>query len=219
MIGLICGKVIFSDGTEVIVQTTSGIGYQIYFKKILMEGSYTSLFISHVIREASQDLYGFVTLRDKKLFEMLTTVKGVGPKSSASLINNIGSDEVCRAIMTENKKILASAPGVGPKAAAQIILDLAGKIHKVQMFSNKFNRDVLQFSVAEISREINDGNVVCNSEEDCLISDGSIVDDTIMACKELGFSESQIVPIINRILSTSKLNSPEQLVHLVLKEV
>ena len=68
MIGHIQGEVLFSDGVEVIISTNSGIGYQITFHKVLAEGQFASLFISHVIREAAQTLYGFEGLRDKKLF-------------------------------------------------------------------------------------------------------------------------------------------------------
>ncbi len=79
MIGHLQGEVLFSDGNEVVVLTNSGIGYQIFFGNVLVEGSRASVFISHVIKEGSEELYGFKTLRDKKTFEMLIKVKGVGP--------------------------------------------------------------------------------------------------------------------------------------------
>lgn len=66
MIGLIHGEVIFSDGNDLILLTNSGIGHQIYFSHVLPEGSKAAIFISHVVREASEELYGFKTLREKR---------------------------------------------------------------------------------------------------------------------------------------------------------
>ena len=95
MIGHLQGKVLFSDGVEVVMLTSSGVGYQIYFAKVLRERSIHSLYISHVIKEASEELYGFDTLREKKLFESLLSVKGVGPKSAYALIRALGFETIC----------------------------------------------------------------------------------------------------------------------------
>jgi Holliday junction DNA helicase RuvA len=67
VVGYLSGEILFSDGRELILKTPSGIGYQVHFYDILVEGSKVNIFISHVIREASEDLFGFKTLRDKKL--------------------------------------------------------------------------------------------------------------------------------------------------------
>ena len=69
MIGYLNGEVLFSDGSELIVKTQSGVGYQVHFNNVVTEGSQIEIYISHVIKESSEDLYGFQTLRDKKMFE------------------------------------------------------------------------------------------------------------------------------------------------------
>ena len=86
MIGHIQGEVLFSDGHEVILLTNSGIGYQIFCNQVHAEGRQASIYIAHVIKEGLEDLYGFGDLRSKKLFEMLNSVKGVGPKSAYSRV-------------------------------------------------------------------------------------------------------------------------------------
>ena len=136
MIGFLSGTVVFSDGQDLILNTSSGVGYQIFCQQVLSEGSFASLYISHVIKEASQELYGFSNLREKKLFELLTTVKGVGPKSAYSMLANLGGENIITAVMMENKALLKKAPGVGDKAASQLILDLKSKIAKAKMYSN-----------------------------------------------------------------------------------
>lgn len=212
MIGYLTGDVLFSDGKEVVLKTKDGVGYQVYLNKLLVEGTQAELFIAHVFRDAGQELFGFTTLRDKKLFELLTSVKGVGPKSAYSLISSLGADTVIQAVQLENKKTLSKAPGVGAKAAAQICLDLGNKIQTVLMY--KGNGD---------STFITSGDAASAMSESLPMFNGTgispILEEALMACKELGFKEDAILPKAQKILSENDIQKPEQLVHLVLKEV
>lgn len=221
MIGFLSGEVLFSDGNESIIQTPSGIGYQLYYNKVLVEGASASLFISHIVKEDSETLFAFHNLRAKKLFEMLLSVKGIGPKSAYSLISNLGVEEIINAIKLDAKGALTKVPGLGTKSAAQIILDLSGKIDKVKMYSdsNKIIRgDLMQISPLEkiISDSRDLGEAVIDSKK---INSHEIMNDTLMACKELGFKEEKIIPIAQRILGINSITKPEQLIHLVLKEL
>jgi len=205
MIGFIQGKVLFSDGVESIILANSGVGHQVYYNNVLVEGETCEIFISHVIRENSEELYGFQSLREKKLFETLTKVKGVGPKSGYSLVQHIGVQNIIEAITFENKKILTTAPGIGAKAAAQIILDLKDKIQKVKMYSSVNKSEFTTKS---------------NGEVDELIKhDNNLLEETIMACKELGFKEEKIIQVAHTIMLKNSITKSEQLVHLVLKEI
>ena len=216
MIGHLQGEVIFSDGVEAVVLTNSGIGYQVYISQVLPEGRHASIFISHVIREASEELYGFKTIREKKLFELLTSVKGVGPKSAFSLVGAVGVDQIINSILFDDKKTLTKAPGIGAKAAAQMILDLQGKISRIKMYSNRSMgvQDVSEPSAISVEGLIEEVEMNSTVENQDLI-----IKDAIMACKELGFKEDKIVPLAQKILATNKISKAEQLVHLVLKEV
>lgn len=216
MIGHLQGQVIFSDGTESVILTNSGIGYQVYIQQVLPEGKSSSLFISHVIREASEELYGFKTIREKKMFELLTSVKGVGPKSAFSLVGAIGVEQIINSVLFDDKKTLTKAPGVGNKAAAQMVLDLQGKISKIKMYSNRS----MGIQEIEMSGPLTVEELVEEVEESSNIENQDlIIKDAIMACKELGFKEDKIIPLAQKILSTNEISKAEQLVHLVLKEV
>ncbi|EQC43346.1 Holliday junction branch migration protein RuvA [Bacteriovorax sp. Seq25_V] len=222
MIGLIQGEVIFSDGNEIILLTNSGIGHQIYFQHVLPEGSRAAIFISHIVREASEELFGFRSLREKKMFELLTTVKGVGPKSAFSLVSCLGVASIVDAVLFDNKKTLQKAPGVGAKAASQMILDLSGKVSKIKMYSPKIFTAKAMTTIgieegAKISFEYDESE----TEEPAVVAvyDEVILKDTLLACKELGFKEDKITPLAQRILSENQITRAEQLVHLVLKEV
>lgn len=218
MIGHIQGEVLFSDGAYSIILTNSGVGYEVAYNKVMAEGSYISLYISQIFKETSQDMFGFNNLREKKLFELLITVKGVGPKSAYALMSAIRVKDICNAIQLENKKVLTSAPGVGPKAAAQIILDLSNKIHTVMMVSSSYKVDKI-YSIPKSSLEVVENEIDHSSSNSEVeeVSENEIIQDTIMACKELGFSEEKIIPLAQTILSKNEITKAEQLVHLVLK--
>ncbi|MFT6068633.1 MAG: Holliday junction DNA helicase RuvA [Bacteriovoracaceae bacterium] len=213
MIGHIQGKVLFSDGVETIVLTSSGIGYQVYYNRVLSEGSFQSLFISHQIKEASEQLFGFPNLRDKKMFELLTSVKGVGPKGAFNLLGFLGTENIIESILLENKKTLTKAPGVGPKAAAQIILDLSKKISKIRMYSPSYKLDadnleeLPAFKIGEVEKDFSTSTTHL------------LMDEALVACKELGFREEQVLPLAQKILNDNEVTKAEQLVHLVLKEI
>lgn len=221
MIGFLSGEVLFSDGNETIIQTTSGIGYQVYYNKVLVEGTTAAIFIAHIIKEDSETLFGFPNIRAKKLFELLLSVKGIGPKSAYNLITNLGVNEIINAVNFDVKAKLTKVPGLGTKGAAQIILDLAGKIDRVKMYSEStkivkggFSQTASLIFEAQpempyMEEEVNVGSI--NQHE--------IMNDTLMACKELGFKEEKIIPIAQKILGANLITKPEQLIHLVLKEL
>ena len=200
MIGFLEGRVLFSDKMQMILSTPGGIGYEIYFSEILPEGETLNLYISSVIRENGHFLYGFRQLKEKKMFELLMDVKGVGPKSSYGILMNLGFEETVRAIAHKEKSILSRAPGIGPKAAAQIILDLGSKINKMMSAEIKIN-------------------ATQNSHGGERESDGEIIQEAIEACRELGFPRENVEPIILRLIKKNSTQQAHQLVHQVLKEI
>ncbi len=215
MIGYLVGEVLFSDGKELIIKTKDGIGYQIYMTGLLVEGSLAEVFISHIFKDSGQELFGFETLREKKLFELLNSVKGVGPKSAYSLLSALGADTIIQSVQLENKKVLTKAPGVGAKAAAQICLDLGDKIQKVLMYSGQNHTMTTHAPAHMVHVENHQMNL---STMDTALG-GPILEETLMACKELGFKEDIVLPMAQKILAEKDIKKAEQLVHLVLKEV
>lgn len=221
MIGYIRGEVIFSDGNEVILLMDSGVGHQIFYNKILVEGSFIHLYISHIVRENSEELFGFINLRTKKLFEVLITAKGVGPKSAYAIVGKLGVDQICEAIQFQNKNILTRVSGVGPKAASQIILDLGKKIQKVKMYSD-VQRVPIEEGDARKERSRNDRlgeGPILEVDQDETFDHTAILNDALAACSELGFKSGEVISLAQRLIRENSITRAEQLVHLVLKEV
>lgn len=201
MIGHLCGEVLFSDGAELILKTNSGVGYQINYHRVVAEGSLLEIYISHIVRETAQDLYGFKSFKDKKLFELLITVKGIGPKSAYALLTYLGVEKIQTAITFEQVDVLSKAPGIGKKAASQIILDLKKKVDKVNIYFGNEKENVPPIQADMIGENSSD-----------------ILQEALLACKELGFKEDEIIPSLQKLMVENKLTKAEQLVHLVLKE-
>lgn len=112
-----------------------GVGYKIYSTLPSLEslgevGEPAKLY-TYMNLKTSSDLcvlYGFSTLEERNIFEMILGVSGVGAKTAASLLSNISSSKFALCVVTNDAKYLAShTPGLGPKGAQRIILELKDK--------------------------------------------------------------------------------------------
>jgi Holliday junction DNA helicase RuvA len=203
MIGYISGTVVYSDSQKSIILTAQGVGYEVSTATPLVPNRDVALFVSHIIREASQDLYGFESADDKKFFEMLLDVNGIGPKSAFSLISHIGVQQIITAITFDNVDVLKSAPGVGKKSAEQMILSLKDKISKLE----------IGFSTKE--KPITSGVKISTENK----QDAMLVKETLAACQGLGFKDQEVLPMIQKHLQLGLATKPEELVKIILKEL
>lgn len=110
-----------------------GVGYSVVPSasvrgKSLSTGLPLSLYIHTHVRENELKLFGFSTLEERQIFELLLTVSGVGPKTALSIVSAGGPNEVRRAIGTADVDHFTSIPGVGKKTSQRIIVDLKSKI-------------------------------------------------------------------------------------------
>lgn len=117
---------------QVVALEVGGVGYGVLVTMNdldrLVTGSQTKLYIYENIKEDSHDLFGFMTLDDKKLFEQLLSVKNVGPKVSMSVLDIGTANAVRSAIASGDVKYLQTAKGVGKRAAEQIVVELRDKV-------------------------------------------------------------------------------------------
>lgn len=118
--------------TDVTVIDCGGVGYGVYLLQQdvdrLHVGDSVKAYIYEHIKEDAHNLFGFMTLNDKKLFEQLLSVKNVGPKVAMSVLDSGSSDSVRAAIASGDVKRLQTAKGVGKRAAEQIVVELRDKV-------------------------------------------------------------------------------------------
>jgi Holliday junction DNA helicase RuvA len=131
MIATLLGKIDFI-GNGYIILEVSGIGYKIFVNPVtigkIKKGEKKKFFVHQYIRESQMDLYGFLSIEELELFELLLTVSGVGPKAGLIILTKSKPSEIKSAIIEGDLDIFTSVSGVGRKTATRIILDLKGKI-------------------------------------------------------------------------------------------
>lgn len=140
MIAHIAGIVAEKFGGSIIVDV-AGIGYEINVAlpdyEAVTLNQQVKFYTYHHIREQSQELFGFSSLAAKKLFEMLITVQGVGPKAALSILSLGEAEHVRNAIANADSAFLARASGVGKKTAERVVVDLSDKVGMPIIYKNQ----------------------------------------------------------------------------------
>lgn len=113
--------------------TSGGVGYELKIPLSVYEtlpkvGDDVRLHTSLVVKEDSWQLFGFVSVFEKLLFEKLLTANGVGPSLAIGLLSALSATRLIRAIREKDIPTLQSVPRVGRKKAERLILDLADKL-------------------------------------------------------------------------------------------
>jgi len=135
MIAYLKGNLL-SKSTDVIIIDNNGIGYEIFVPLSTFyslpdeENSEVSLHIYTHVREDALTLFGFNTILEKKIFRLLISVSGIGPKLAVNILSGIGPDSLLQAIAGGDVARLQSIPGVGKKTAERIALELKDKARK-----------------------------------------------------------------------------------------
>lgn len=176
----------------------SGVGYALNVTVNTLAGIKTGakakLYVSEAIGENNFDLYGFLTKSEKRCFEMLTAVSGIGPKAALSILSYNTPEGLALAIMNSDEKALTVAPGIGKKIAQRVILELKDKISK-EMGTQEFSLPVAVSAVPA-------GDKVLN--------------DALAALAVLGFTNAEIAPILKSVDVSGM--SAEQIIKTVLKQ-
>ncbi|MDO4271708.1 MAG: Holliday junction branch migration protein RuvA [Candidatus Saccharibacteria bacterium] len=133
MIAYVKGKVIEKTTNSVVVDVT-GVGYEIFVTSRDAEAATIDderkFYTYHAVKENSEELYGFSTLAGKRLFELLITVQGIGPKAALAILSLDDVEAVRNAIATANVAFISKASGVGKKSAERVTVDLRDKVGK-----------------------------------------------------------------------------------------
>jgi len=131
MIAHVHGIVSEKFDSSVIVDV-HGVGYEVQLASgdfdLAILHDEVKLYTYHHIREQAQDLFGFSSLAAKKLFELLITVQGVGPKAALAILSLGATEQVRNAIANSDSAYVSQASGVGKKIAERVAVDLHDKV-------------------------------------------------------------------------------------------
>ena len=133
MIGRVRGKLVSKDLDSVEVMTEGGVAYDLtiplnVFEALPRLDEDIALHTSLVVKEDSWQLFGFLSVFEKKLFEKLLTANGIGPSLAIGMLSALSATRLIRAIREKDIPTLQSVPRVGRKKAERLILDLGDKL-------------------------------------------------------------------------------------------
>ena len=187
--------------TDSIVIENQGIGYQLYVSLQALEelpaiGMEVKVYTYLHVREDAMVLFGFPDREDLKMFQMLLTVSGVGPKGALGILSALSGDDLRFAILSGDSKAIAKAPGIGAKTAQRVILELKDKVSLEDAFETK-------------TAHIAGGNVTVN---------GTVKNEAIQALVALGVSSSEAMKAVSQV-EISQEHKVEDVLKLALKHM
>ncbi len=142
MIAHLSGKLTRMESTFVVLDV-GGVGYKVSVPVSVLttfaEGDPAALHIHTHVRAEEISLYGFAEANDQRVFELLLSVTGIGPKVALSILSAMDSDTLARAVVGEDAKTLVRIPGLGLKTAQRLVLELKDKMSAL-LFERKVDQ-------------------------------------------------------------------------------
>lgn len=186
MFAFLKGTVHSKDATggpvDRLVLDVSGVGFEIWMatRTLIAIGELGEEVMVHTclaVRENDMTVFGFASLEERKMFQLLQTVSGVGPRLALAIVGTFSVRQFAEGVKTEDKKLISQAPGVGQKVAQRIVLELKSKVD-----------DLLVAAGADLARDTESGGVSGQTHaevRDILEGLGYTVTEINMALKEV----------------------------------
>lgn len=183
---------------NLVVLECGGVGYALNATlntvSYIHMGDKVKLYVAEAIGENNFDLYGFYTKGEKRCFELLVSVSGIGPKAALSILSYSTPETLALAIMNDDVKALTVAPGVGKKIAQRVILELKDKMSK-----ETAGQEIRLPAAVPVTGQ------------------SDTMGDAMTALAVLGYSSAEIAPALKKIDGTGM--SAEEIIKAVLKQM
>ena len=178
--------------TGYVVIDVGGLGYKIFMSDAGIEklgklGENVKIHTYYRVREDDISIYGFNTLEELKMFELLLGVSGVGAKTALTMLAVCEPTEFALAVVSEDVKTLTGIPGIGPKSAKRIILELKDKIKTEQQ-------------IEAINKQIK-GSTEPESKLQAVIEKNNRTEEAISALQVLGYNKKEIEKAFDKMVT------------------
>ena len=178
----------------------AGVGYglniSLHTYRAIQGKKDVKLYVYESIREDAHVLYGFVSKKEREMFELLISVSGVGPNTARMMLSSMSVAELCNAISTGNERLVKGIKGIGKMTAQRIIVDLRDKI--------------VALGIAD---EIPAGGTMASPVNN------AVKDEAVSALTMLGFAPAPTQKVVVAILTEQPDLPVEQVVKLALKQI
>jgi Holliday junction DNA helicase RuvA len=184
MIALISGKIVYKGISHVIVDV-QGVGYRVFiplttFYELPETGETITLHVHTNVKQDAINLFGFYTVQERDLFQLMISVSGIGPRISMNILSGISARDLLNAISSGNVGKLVNIPGVGKKMAERLILELKEKVIKKMMIEKASESGV------------------------GVIADDMIMEDVLSALVNLGYKSNVARDALDKVLRSSE---------------
>ena len=192
MIASLSGTLKSISKSEIVLEVNS-VGYLLNVSSKAISslgniGSKLDMFTDLQVKDDKIVMYGFFNKIDQTIFKLLQSVQGVGPKAALSILSALTVEELILAISSGDKAMISRAEGVGLKVASRIATELLEKVSNLNLFNIDQN-----INIAEIFQE----NL--NLVNETNLGDTQVVEDTISALVNLGYTKSDVFSIVMKI--------------------
>ena len=192
MIASLSGTLKSISKSEIVLEVNS-VGYLLNVSSKVISslgdiGTKLSMFTDLQVKDDKIIMYGFFNKIDQTMFKLLQSVQGVGPKAALSILSALTIEELILAISSGDKAMISRAEGVGSKVAARIASELLEKVSNFNL--PNLNQNI---NIATSSQE----NLNLTKETD--LGDAQVVEDTISALVNLGYTRSEVFSIVMKI--------------------
>jgi holliday junction DNA helicase RuvA len=169
--------IVARTGPSWVILDVGGVGYRVHVPLSVLEtlpkvGEKALLQIHMQVREDDISLYGFVEEIELKVFALLLTVSGVGPKVALTLLSALSAEEVARAVGSDDIRTLTRVPGIGPRVAQRLVTELRDKLQALG-----FERRVEALATQDKVRQESGA--------------APVVEDVVSALINLGYNKSE----------------------------
>ena len=184
--------------TGYVVIDVGGLGYKVFMSEVGIEnigniGDTVKVHTFYRVREDDISIFGFNTLEELKMFELLLGVSGVGAKTALTMLAVCEPSDFALAVISEDIKTLTGIPGIGAKSAQRIILELKDKIKKEKEIEN-------------IKNQIE--NKKSNTKIKLAIENDEKLQEAISALQVLGYNKKEIEKALGKI-ETKEMSTEE----------
>ncbi|MBQ2981548.1 MAG: Holliday junction branch migration protein RuvA [Lachnospiraceae bacterium] len=200
MIGFVNGEIEDLYEDQILIDC-GFMGYNIYVCKNVIEnysiGDELKLYTYLNVREDAMNLFGFLSKDELKIFKLLITVNGIGPKGALAVLTTMSPNDLRFAIFKDDAKMISKVPGIGAKTAQKVILELKDKLDIGFDVDNNNSQSIYDYN---------------NSEKD------DIVDEAIQALVALGYTQKEVAKIVKGC-DLSMCSTTEDVIKVVLKNI
>ncbi len=140
------GTIELKEPTKVHLNV-SGLIYEVFISincSAALIDKTTKLYVTQIIKEESSNLYGFLDLNEKKLFDTVIKINGVGPKVALAICSTFTPSSFSQIVETSDVSMLKRVPGIGPKGASRILVELSGFVIDASSDQSNLNQSASQ---------------------------------------------------------------------------